>query len=63
LIDIPNRKLELLIDNKELSSRLKRWKVQKPKCDRGILGAYAVLAEPSHRGVAFKVKNTKKINK
>lgn len=61
LIDIPNRKLELLIDKIELSTRLKKWKAPKPKEDRGILGAYAVLAEPSHRGAAFKVKNTKKI--
>ena len=63
LIDIPNRKLELLIDSKELNNRFKRWKAPKPKCDRGILGAYAVLTEPSHKGAAFKVKNTKKINK
>lgn len=61
LIDIPNRKLELLIDKIELSTRLKKWKAPKPKEDRGILGAYAVLTEPSHRGAAFKVKNTKKI--
>jgi len=60
LIDIPNRKLELLIDKIELSTRLKKWKAPKPKEDRGILGAYAVLTEPSHRGAAFKVKNTKK---
>jgi len=61
LIDIPNRKLELLIDKTELSTRLKKWKAPKPKEDRGILGTYAALTEPSHRGAAFKVKNTKKI--
>jgi len=60
LIDIPNRKLELLIDSKKLNNRLKRWKAPKPKCDRGILGAYAVLAEPSHRGAAFMVRNSRK---
>jgi len=63
LIDIPNRKLELLIDRIELSNRLKKWKAPKPKENRGILGAYAALVEPSHKGAAFKVKNTKKINK
>ena len=62
LIDIPNRKLELLIDDSELNERLNRWTAPKPKEERGILGAYAALTEPSHKGAAFKVKNTRNIN-
>ena len=57
LIDIPNRKLELLIDDSKLNERLKKWTAPKPKEDRGILGAYAALTEPAHKGAAFKAKN------
>jgi len=57
LIDIPNRKLELLINDFELNERLKKWTAPKPKEVRGILGAYAALTEPSHKGAAFKAKN------
>jgi len=55
LIDIPNRKLELEIDDTELSNRLKAWHPHPPKTERGILGAYAILSEPAHKGAAFKV--------
>ena len=59
LVDIPNRKLELLIPQSELEKRLKKWKARPLKTDRGILGAYAVLCEPAHRGAAFKVHYNK----
>jgi len=55
LVDIPNRKLELMISNTELDNRLKNWSPRPPKTDRGILGAYAILSEPAHQGAAFKV--------
>lgn len=59
LVDIPNRKLELLISNSELDKRLKNWKPRPAKTDRGILGAYAVLSEPAHKGAAFRVHHHK----
>jgi len=59
LVDIPNRKLELLISNSELDKRLKNWKPRPVKTDRGILGAYAVLSEPAHKGAAFRVHHNK----
>lgn len=55
LVDIPNRKLELMIPRSELDNRLKNWSPRPPKTDSGILGAYAMLAEPAHKGAAFKV--------
>ena len=54
-VDIPNRKLELIISDSELSKRLKSWSPRLPKTDSGILGAYAILSEPAHKGAAFKV--------
>ena len=59
LVDIPNRKLELLISNSELDKRLKNWSPRPVKTDRGILGAYAVLSEPAHKGAAFRVHYNK----
>jgi len=55
LVDIPKRKLELMISSTELDSRLKNWSPRPPKTDSGILGAYAILSEPAHKGAAFKV--------
>jgi len=57
LVDIPNRKLELMLAQADLDNRLKGWRPRPPKTDSGILGAYALLAEPAHRGAAFKVHN------
>jgi len=56
LVDIPNRKLELMIADSELGNRLKNWSPRPSKTDNGILGAYAMLAEPAHKGAAFKVR-------
>lgn len=55
LVDIPNRKLELMISKTELDKRLKNWNPHPAKTDRGILGVYAMLSEPAHQGAAFKV--------
>ncbi|MBA7693174.1 Dihydroxy-acid dehydratase [subsurface metagenome] len=65
LVDIPKRKLELLISNSELDKRLKNWRPRPAKTDRGILGAYALISEPAHKGAAFKVcydTNERKVN-
>lgn len=55
LVDIPNRKLELMVASTELDNRLKKWRPRPLKTDSGILGAYAILSEPAHKGAAFKV--------
>jgi len=55
LVDIPKRKLELMISSTELDNRLKSWCPRPPKTNSGILGAYAILSEPAHKGAAFKV--------
>ena len=59
LIDIPKRKLELLISNTTLNKRLMNWSPRPAKTDRGILGAYAILSEPAHKGAAFRVHHNK----
>jgi dihydroxy-acid dehydratase len=55
-VDIPHRKLELLVPEAELQERKKVWKAPAPKITSGILAAYALLAEPAHKGAAFRAR-------
>lgn len=43
LIDIPDRKLELLVSNEELQQRLANWVAPKMKIDKGYLKRYVSL--------------------
>jgi dihydroxy-acid dehydratase len=56
LVDIPNRKLELLVPQADLQKRFEEWVPPPPKVSGGILAAYALLAEPAHRGAAFRAR-------
>jgi dihydroxy-acid dehydratase len=55
-IDIPNRKLELLISDEELQKRLSRWKPPKKKIRRGYLARYALLANSADKGAYLQDK-------
>ena len=55
-IDIPNRKLELLISDDELQKRLSRWKPPKKKIRRGYLARYALLANSADKGAYLQDK-------
>ena len=49
-IDIPNRRLELLISDEEFQKRFSRWKPPKLKIKRGYLARYALLATSADKG-------------
>jgi len=49
-IDIPGRKLDVLVPEDELAARLKSWSPPKPKYRRGILGRYARLVHSAATG-------------
>ncbi len=53
LIDIPARKLELLIDSEEMKKRLSVWKKPKQKVSSGYLARYAEAASSASTGAAF----------
>lgn len=55
-IDIPNRKLELLISNDDLQERLSRWKPPKKKIRKGYLARYALLANSADKGAYLQDK-------
>jgi dihydroxy-acid dehydratase len=52
-IDIPGRKLNLLISNEELKKRLSKWKPPKKKM-KGYLKRYARLVTSANTGATFE---------
>jgi dihydroxy-acid dehydratase len=54
LIDLPGRKLDLLVDAKELESRKKSWKKPAPKFSRGYLSRYERLVTSASRGAVLE---------
>jgi dihydroxy-acid dehydratase len=54
-IDIPNRKLELGVSEKELAKRKARWSPPKPKVKKGYLVRYASLVTSADNGAILKV--------
>jgi dihydroxy-acid dehydratase len=52
-IDIPGKKLNLLISAEELKNRLSRWKPRKKEL-KGYLKRYAELVQSAHTGAVFK---------
>ncbi|MFC1539323.1 dihydroxy-acid dehydratase, partial [Candidatus Latescibacterota bacterium] len=54
LIDIPNRKLDLLIDEEEIKSRMDAWQPPEPKVKTGYLARYAKLVTSAATGAVFK---------
>jgi len=50
LLDIPNRRLELLVDDATLVSRRAGWKAPEPKIKGGWLARYAKVVTSAHTG-------------
>ncbi|HTX52840.1 MAG TPA: dihydroxy-acid dehydratase, partial [Candidatus Baltobacteraceae bacterium] len=55
-VDIPGRRLDLLIPAVEIEARRQRWTCPPPRVGHGILGLYARLAEPSERGAGLPAR-------
>jgi dihydroxy-acid dehydratase len=53
-IDIPKRKLDLHVSDKEIRQRLKAWKPPRPKISKGWLSRYAALATSANTGAVMK---------
>jgi dihydroxy-acid dehydratase len=49
-IDIPNRQLDLLVDEGELTARRAAWAPLPPRYDRGVLHKYARLVGSASKG-------------
>ena len=53
-IDIPNRRLDLIVDSKELEKRRESWKAPAPKVEKGYLARYARLVSSADRGAVLE---------
>jgi dihydroxy-acid dehydratase len=50
LLDIPARRLELLVDEKTLAARRSNWRAPEPKIKTGWLARYAKVVTSAHTG-------------
>jgi dihydroxy-acid dehydratase len=57
-VDIPNRRLDLLVSPQEIERRRSSWVRPAPRFRRGLLSLYARLAEPAERGAGLPVEFT-----
>lgn len=53
-IDIPNCKLELLVEERVLAERRERWQVPEPKIKTGYMKRYAEMVQSASTGAIFK---------
>jgi len=53
-IDIPDLRLELLVDEKILDQRRKRWQEPEAKIKTGYMKRYAQLVQSASTGAVFK---------
>lgn len=53
-IDIPNRRIDLLVSAEEMQSRMKTWTPPEPKVKEGYLARYARLVTSAATGAIFK---------
>lgn len=62
-IDIPGRRLNLLIPETELKERLARWTAPEPRVTEGFLTVYARLANPAEKGAGINLRLGRKAGK
>ena len=55
-MDIPNRKLNLLIPDEELQERIQSWTPPPPRVKDGFLTVYARLANPATKGAGINLR-------
>ncbi len=53
LVDIPGKKLELLVDNAEMEKRKEAWKPREPRIRSGYLARYARMVTSGSRGAVL----------
>ncbi|MBI4698486.1 MAG: dihydroxy-acid dehydratase, partial [Nitrospirae bacterium] len=58
-IDIPKRKIDLLVSGQEMRKRFASWKPSRPKINKGWLARYAAFATSANTGAILKIQNSK----
>lgn len=54
-IDIPNKTLDIIVDEKDLKERKNKWKKPKSKYTRGILALYPKIVSSARYGAVFRI--------
>lgn len=54
LVDIPNRRLDLLVSEAEIAARQADWQPPAKKNTKGYLGLYSQLVQSAHRGAVLR---------
>ena len=54
IIDIPERRLDLLVEDEEIQRRRARWKSHPPKIDKGYLRRYTAAVTSADEGAVLK---------
>jgi dihydroxy-acid dehydratase len=55
-IDIPSGRLDVELDEREITERLKTWKAPEPRITTGYLGRYSRLVTSASTGAVMKNK-------
>jgi len=53
-IDIPQRKLDLLLPEKEMQARRSQWQPPVPRVKRGFMALYSKIVSSAHEGAYLK---------
>jgi dihydroxy-acid dehydratase len=53
-IDIPQRKIDVLLTNREIEERLRKWKPLRPKITKGYLSRYAKMVSSAGNGAVMR---------
>jgi len=53
-IDIPNRRIELIVDDAEIARRREKWQAPEPKIRQGYLSRYSRLVTSANTGAVLK---------
>jgi dihydroxy-acid dehydratase len=54
-IDIPQRKLDLLVTDEELKVRRSQWLPPRPKKEKGFMALYSRIVSSAHEGAYLKI--------
>jgi dihydroxy-acid dehydratase len=53
-IDIPKKRLDLLLTEQEIKARLQKWKPPEPRFKKGFLGRYVKEVTPALKGAYLR---------
>ncbi len=58
-INIPEKTLELMVDDQEIKARFKEWQKPEPKIKKGYMARYARQVSSAGHGAVFKIQETR----